>query len=87
VPISPTSFEYYGEDLLTNIESLPTWLYATPHNIQLETPQNESCNACHGNADIFLTVDKVSPTERTANQSVIVDQIPSLIPEEEESSQ
>lgn len=87
VPISPTSFEYYGEDLLTNIESLPTWLYATPHNIQLETPQNESCNACHGNADIFLTVDKVSPAERTANQSVIVDQIPSLIPEEEESSQ
>jgi thiosulfate/3-mercaptopyruvate sulfurtransferase len=42
VPVAPTSFEFYGEDLLSNFDSLPTWTYATPHNIQLNTPQNES---------------------------------------------
>ena len=42
VPVAPTSFEYYGEDLLPNFDALPTWVYATPHNIQRITPQNES---------------------------------------------
>jgi len=79
VPIAEDSFAYYGEDLLPNFDTLPTWLYATPHNIQRETPQNRSCNACHGNADLFLTADQVSPEELEANRSVILDQIPGLI--------
>ena len=78
VPVAPTSYEYYGENLLPDFNAVPTWLYATPHNIQLNTPQNESCQACHGNADIFLTADKVSPEELEANQSVIVETIPGL---------
>lgn len=79
VPISPTSFDYYGEDLLALYDALPTWTYATPHNIQRNTPQTESCNACHGNADIFLTLDKLYPEEVEANLSVIVETIPEPI--------
>jgi len=78
VPISPDSYVYYGEDLMPDFNAVPTWLYATPHNIQLNTPQNESCDSCHGNSDLFLTTDKVAAEELEANQPVIVDTIPSL---------
>jgi len=76
VPVSPDSFAYYGEDLLPNFNALPTWAYATPHNIQLSTPQNQSCESCHANPDLFLTADKVNPDELEANQAVIVQQLP-----------
>jgi thiosulfate/3-mercaptopyruvate sulfurtransferase len=83
VPITPDSFSYYGMDLLPSFDALPTWKYTTPHNIQRITPQTESCNACHGNADLFLTVDDLLPNEVTANRSVIVKEIP--IPVDESS--
>jgi len=76
VPVATTSYEYYGENLLTNFDALPTWVYATPHNIQRFTPQNASCESCHGNAEIFLTADKVQAVELSANQNVIVNTIP-----------
>ncbi len=79
VPISPTSYQFYGENLLTNFDSLPTWVYATPHNIQRNTPQNASCEACHGNPEIFLTEDKVQEIELNANQSVIVRALPASL--------
>jgi thiosulfate/3-mercaptopyruvate sulfurtransferase len=78
VPIDPESFAYYGEDLLPNFDALPTWKYATPHNIQRNTPQTETCDACHGNAEIFLTADDVLPEELEANKDVIVEEIPSF---------
>jgi thiosulfate/3-mercaptopyruvate sulfurtransferase len=81
VPASLTSYEFYGENLLPDFNSRSTWVYSTPHNIQKETPQNASCNACHGNAAIFLTTDKVKPVEVQANQEVIVDQIPPQVDE------
>ena len=76
VPVDPESFSYYGENLLPEFNSLPTWVYATPHNIQRNTPQNESCSACHGNADIFLTSDKLSENELDANLPVILEEVP-----------
>jgi thiosulfate/3-mercaptopyruvate sulfurtransferase len=78
VPIDPESFAYYGEDLLSNFDALPTWKYATPHTIQRNTPQTETCDACHGNAELFLTADDVLPEELEANKDVIVDEIPSF---------
>lgn len=81
VPTAADSFSFYGENLLPNFAALSTWAYATPHNVQLNTPQTESCNACHGNPDIFLTLDKVKPGEVDANQSVIVEQIPAPVKE------
>lgn len=76
IPIAPDSYSFYGEDLLPNFDLVATWAYATPHNIQRVTPQNQSCDACHGNSDLFLTVDKVKPEELDANKDVIVESIP-----------
>jgi hypothetical protein len=76
VPISETSFEYYGVERLENFDQLETWKYATPHNIQRNTPQTESCGACHGNPELFLTSDKVAPNELEANRHVIVESPP-----------
>lgn len=80
VPATADGFSFYGENLLPNFNSLPTWVYTTPHNIQLRTPQAESCNSCHGNAALFLTPDKVDPVEVPANRPVIVPAVPSSIP-------
>ena len=38
VPVAESSFDFYGEDLLKKFSDLETWKYATPHNIQLNTP-------------------------------------------------
>jgi len=76
VPVTQGTFSYYGRDLLPNFDALPTWKYATPHTIQRITPQNASCNACHGNADFFLTAADVAPEELNANRRVIVEQLP-----------
>jgi hypothetical protein len=77
VPVEPDTFEFYGDALLPDFDNLPTWKYATPHNIQRITPQNESCNNCHGHAELFLTADDVEPARRETNASVIVEQVPS----------
>ncbi len=76
VPVARDTFAFYGDDLLSNYDNRPTWTYATPHNIQRQTPQNASCNACHGNTEVFLTEDDVAPDELGANQNVIVHEVP-----------
>jgi thiosulfate/3-mercaptopyruvate sulfurtransferase len=78
VPIARDSFAYYGEDLLPNFDTLPTWVYATPHNTQRVTPQSSSCDACHGNPEVFLTRDDVREDELETNRSVIVEEVPPL---------
>jgi thiosulfate/3-mercaptopyruvate sulfurtransferase len=79
VPIDPLSYAYYGENLLPNFDAAPTWVYATPHNIQRQTPQNSACTNCHGNPALFLTEDKVIESERAANKDVIVTEPPAAI--------
>jgi hypothetical protein len=79
VPIARDSFAYYGTDLLPNFDALPTWKYTTPHNIQRITPQNETCNSCHGNAEFFLTAGDVLPDELEANKDVIVREVPAPV--------
>lgn len=81
VPVDTESFAFYGDNLMPEFDNLPTWHYATPHNIQRNTPQTETCNSCHGNPDLFLTADKVNPAELGANAGAIVDEIPE--PQEE----
>jgi len=80
VPVAPDSFAYYGQDLLSNFDAQPTWKYATPHTIQRITPQNEDCNACHGNPEVFLLSSDLALDERQANQDVIIRSIPALLP-------
>jgi hypothetical protein len=79
----PDTFAFYGDDLLPDFDNAPTWKYATPHNIQRITAQNESCDSCHGNAELFLTADDVAPEEREANAAVIVEEVPPLWSESE----
>ena len=81
VPTCLGTCDYYGGNLLPDFNNLPTWKYATPHNIQLNTPQNESCAACHGNIDLFLTGEDIRPEEKVANKDVIVDEIPETVEE------
>ena len=79
VPIDPEVFSYYGDDLLSNFDAVPTWKYATPHNIQRNTPQTETCDSCHGNADLFLSTADLLEYEIEANKDVIVEEIPPAI--------
>ncbi len=79
VPVSPDTFDAYGSDLLSRFNTQETWTYATPHNIQRNTPQTKSCNTCHGDPNLFLTADKVAPEELEANKDVIIDTLPPLI--------
>lgn len=73
VPANADLFKGYG---IIFPNPVPSWQMTTPHNIQRKTSQNASCDACHGNAKIFLTVDAVKPEEREVNRSVIVDRVP-----------
>ncbi|MBU0493340.1 MAG: hypothetical protein KKA73_26945 [Chloroflexi bacterium] len=77
-PVARDTYDAYAPGLLPNYDALPTWKYATPHNIHLKTPQNESCESCHEQAQWFLLEKDVDPDERRANQSVIVPQLPPL---------
>ena len=72
VPVDRETFAFYVQDALTRFDALPTWKFATPHNIQRRTPQNEACNNCHGNAKLFLRSEDVDAQERNANRDVIV---------------
>ncbi len=81
VPVDQHSFDFYASTPLKDFASTPTWKLATPHNIQRKTPQNISCNACHGNKALFLTDEDLRPEYRDANKSVVIplDQIPPRI--------
>jgi len=78
VPVAQTSFKFYVENGLKNFDRLPIWKMTTPHNIRRKTPQNQTCNACHGNTKLFLISSDVDEKELKANQTVIVpmDRIP-----------
>ncbi len=76
VPIDHDSFSFYGENLLPNFDNRPTWVYATPHNIQLLTPQTDRCRTCHANEEVFLMQEDVASDEWAANQDVMLVEAP-----------
>jgi hypothetical protein len=76
VPVEPDTFVFYDDALLMDFGDVPTWKYATPHNIQRVTPQNATCNSCHGNAELFLTKEDVPAGRWETNASVIVASAP-----------
>ena len=81
MPTCTGTCDYYGDDLFPDFDAVPTWKYATPHNIQLNTPQNESCDACHGNSELFLTEEDIRAEESGANKDVIVNEFPEIVGE------
>ena len=73
IPVSPDLFDFYVKDALTEVGKVQTWKYATPHSIQLKTPQNETCLSCHGKDELFLTEkDAAESWEIDANKDVFV---------------
>lgn len=71
-PADPKLFDFYVKNGLSDFDKLPTWKLDTPHNIQRITPQNQTCNNCHGNAALFLKEKDVTGWERKANAGVVV---------------
>ena len=78
IPVDKGTFAYYVDNGLSNFDGLPTWKYATPHNIRKKTPQNKTCNSCHGNTDLFLLEKDVEADYKYANKDVIVS--PEMMP-------
>jgi thiosulfate/3-mercaptopyruvate sulfurtransferase len=76
VPITADTFAKSGSGLVPGIGDAPSWTLATPHNMQRNTPQNASCNACHGQKSLFLTADDLPAAAVEANRSVIVPKVP-----------
>jgi thiosulfate/3-mercaptopyruvate sulfurtransferase len=75
-PTARDTFAFYGENLLPDYDQVPTWKYAAVHNIQRVTPQNQDCNNCHGQTELFLTEADVDADELEANRDVIVREVP-----------
>jgi thiosulfate/3-mercaptopyruvate sulfurtransferase len=80
VPVAPDTFAFYDDYVLPEFDNAPTWKYATPHNIQRVTTQNQSCAHCHENYDLFLLAEDVTQAELEANAQVIVQQVPPIMP-------
>jgi thiosulfate/3-mercaptopyruvate sulfurtransferase len=75
-PVDRQAFDFFGENLLPFFDDVPNWRTAAPHNIQRVTPQNRSCDSCHGNRTLFLTRDDLDPADARANEQVVVDRVP-----------
>jgi len=78
VPVAHGTFDFYTKNGLSNFDKLPTWKLATPHNIRRQTPQNKTCNGCHGNPKLFLLEKDIKADYTKANKAVIVP--PELVP-------
>ncbi len=84
IPITEDTFEPWGVDDLGEYDALPSWKYASPHNIKLWTARTDttgglSCNeACHMSPNVegwFLResdLEGMSEMERSANLPFIV---------------
>jgi thiosulfate/3-mercaptopyruvate sulfurtransferase len=88
IPISPSTYDHFGEANLANFESLPNWKYASPHNIQRWTSRtdttgglddgNDGCRSCHngsqsGYTDWFLRQTDVDSIDTLLEGELSVD--------------
>ncbi len=80
IPIAPDTFEPWELEM-PEYSAAPTWRLATPHNIQRNTEQTESCDNCHNSLDLFLSPEYIDDLigrglmvteEVEANESVVV---------------
>ena len=80
VPVAVDTFAAYGDNLLPKFDEVSAWHRAAPHNIQLKTPQNASCNSCHGHPELFFTESDIIPGESAADAKIVVTHIPTPLP-------
>ena len=77
VPTTKDTFvELNGE--LPRFDEISNWKYSPIHNVQRETTQNQTCNACHGNQDIFLQEEDIWASDSEASRDLIVEEVPEL---------
>jgi hypothetical protein len=69
VPTTPTMIDRLTglSNTLVNFDRIPTWKPATPHNIQRVTARSRTCEGCHNNANLFLRLQDLDPTDSQAN--------------------
>ena len=72
IPTAANSFEVVGDNMLPNYDDISNWKYSPTHNIQKNTFQNESCDACHNNNKLFLTEDDLIESDSKANLKWVV---------------
>ncbi len=74
IPVARDTYASWGLGL-PNYDTVPTWKYATPHNIQKNTPQTEAqgwCGgSCHG-SDYYLTLEDLAADEVEANKNIVL---------------
>lgn len=71
IPTAANSFIEAGENLLPHFDEIANWKYSPTHNIQKNTFQNETCNACHGNERIFLREEDLRESDSEANKKLL----------------
>ena len=78
IPTTADTFvELNGE--LPNYDEISNWKYSPTHNIQRVTRQNESCNSCHGQENLFFSEDDIREEDSEASYDLIPDRIPEPI--------
>ncbi|MCK5585139.1 hypothetical protein KAJ02_03625 [Candidatus Bipolaricaulota bacterium] len=75
-PVDRDTFAFFGENLLPDFDDYPNWKTAAPHNIQRSTPQNETCESCHANEQLFLMESDLDPDDPQANRAVTIEKMP-----------
>lgn len=78
IPSNANMIANVGEGLMPKYDEKINWKYSPTHNIQKNTFQNESCEACHENTKIFLKQEDLRETDSKANEKVIPDPPPAL---------
>ena len=76
VPTTKRMLEAHVPDALPNYDAVPTWTKAAPHTIRRTTKQNQACNNCHGNPDIFLLKKNLDPRYPKDNAGVAIEKPP-----------
>lgn len=77
IPVSRDTYASWGLSDLPQYDSVPTWKYASPHNIkrwtaQTETASEEMCSAkCH-KSDYYLTLEDLAAEEVEANRAIVL---------------
>ncbi len=79
IPIARNTYAAWGVSDLPNYNNVPTWKYATPHNILRWTARTDTTGSggncalrCHSTRNFFLYEKDVAPEELEANRRVIV---------------
>jgi len=72
VPISQETYAHWGLVDLPDFTSKPTWLYASPHSIKLNTDQAATCGGCHGSDYYLQDSDLTTPEEQAANANLVI---------------